>query len=73
MSGKAIARGAAGVLLAAWMTSATEAASAPAAKPWSVRMADSEMKRTPDPLMLDAVDTPRWEYTPGLVLKAVVA
>jgi len=47
---------------------------APAAEPpWSVRMADSVMKRTPDPLMLDAVDKPRWEYTPGLVLKGVLA
>ena len=39
--------------------------------PWSVRMAESEMKRTPDPLMLDANPNPRWEYTPGLVLKAM--
>ncbi|HEX7809928.1 MAG TPA: pectinesterase family protein, partial [Thermoanaerobaculia bacterium] len=38
---------------------------------WSARMADSVMKRTPDPLMLDARETPRWEYTPGLVLKAM--
>jgi len=41
--------------------------------PWSVRMADSVMRRTPDPLRLDATEAPRWEYTPGLVLKAVVA
>jgi len=44
---------------------------AAAAPPWSVRMADSVMKRTPDPLLLDATDKPRWEYTQGLVLKAV--
>jgi unsaturated rhamnogalacturonyl hydrolase len=43
-----------------------------AAKPWSARMADSVMARTPDSMMLDAVDAPRWEYTPGLVLKAVL-
>lgn len=43
---------------------------APAA-PWSTRMADSVMKRTPDPLWLDATDAPRWEYTPGLVLKGI--
>jgi unsaturated rhamnogalacturonyl hydrolase len=51
------------------------AAAAPAGaaeKPWSSRMADSVMKRTPDPMMLDAIDKPRWEYTPGLVLKAVL-
>lgn len=42
-------------------------------KPWSARMADSVMKRTPDPMMLDATEAPRWEYTPGLVLKAVLA
>ena len=41
-------------------------------KPWSVRMADSVMVRTPDPMLLDAIDAPRWEYTPGLVLKAVL-
>jgi unsaturated rhamnogalacturonyl hydrolase len=46
---------------------------APAAeKPWSVRMADSEMARTPDPLLLDVVDRPRWEYTQGLVLKSIL-
>jgi unsaturated rhamnogalacturonyl hydrolase len=40
--------------------------------PWSVRMADSVMKRTPDPVWLDAREKPRWEYTPGLVLKSVM-
>jgi unsaturated rhamnogalacturonyl hydrolase len=39
---------------------------------WSARMADSVMKRTPDPLWLDAIDRPRWEYTPGLVLKSIL-
>jgi len=39
---------------------------------WSVRMADSVMKRTPDPIWLDAREKPRWEYTPGLVLKSVM-
>ena len=41
-------------------------------KTWSVRMADSVMKRTPDPIWLDAREKPRWEYTPGLVLKSVM-
>jgi unsaturated rhamnogalacturonyl hydrolase len=39
---------------------------------WSTRMADTIMKRTPDPVWLDAREKPRWEYTPGLVLKAVM-
>jgi unsaturated rhamnogalacturonyl hydrolase len=52
---------------------ALAAAPAPAPpKPWSVRMADSEMARTPDPLLLDTADKPRWEYTQGLLLKAVL-
>ena len=38
---------------------------------WSARMADAVMTRTPDPLWLDAREAPRWEYTPGLVLKAM--
>jgi rhamnogalacturonyl hydrolase YesR/beta-xylosidase/lysophospholipase L1-like esterase len=39
---------------------------------WSARMADSVMKRTPDPRMVDARENqPRWEYTPGLVHKAI--
>lgn len=38
---------------------------------WSIRMADSVMKRTPDPMLLDATEAPRWEYTPGLILKAI--
>jgi unsaturated rhamnogalacturonyl hydrolase len=44
---------------------------APVPPAWSVRMADSVMKRTPDPMMLDATEAPRWEYTAGLILKAV--
>jgi len=40
-------------------------------RPWSVRMADAEMTRAPDPLLLDVVDKPKWEYTQGLVLKSI--
>jgi len=40
--------------------------------PWSVRMADSEMKRNPEPWMIDFRNTPKWEYTQGLVLKAIL-
>ncbi len=39
--------------------------------PWSVRMAESVMRRTPDPLMLDVTDKPKWDYTQGLVLLAI--
>lgn len=41
-------------------------------QPWSVRMADSVMKRNPEPWMIDFQETPRWEYTQGLVLKAIL-
>lgn len=40
--------------------------------PWSVRMADSEMNRNPEPWMIDFRETPKWEYTQGLVLKAIL-
>jgi len=36
-------------------------------------MADSVMKRDPDPLTLDTTTGPRWEYTQGLVMKAILA
>lgn len=36
--------------------------------PIYVQMADSEMKRTPDPRLLDFRDKPKWEYTNGLIL-----
>jgi rhamnogalacturonyl hydrolase YesR/beta-xylosidase/lysophospholipase L1-like esterase len=40
--------------------------------PWSVRMADSVIARTPNPLLLDIPgDTPKWDYTQGLVLLAI--
>jgi hypothetical protein len=50
-------------------------AGAPAARenPWSARMADSVMARHPDPLTLDTDGPPRWNYTQGLVLKAILA
>ena len=35
---------------------------------WSTRMADAVMKRNPD---ASTVDGNRWEYTPGLVMKAM--
>src|SRR5215510_11808266 len=38
---------------------------------WAERMALSEIRRTPDPRLLDFVTQPRWEYTNGLVLLAI--
>lgn len=38
--------------------------------PLYVRMADSEMKRNPDPRLLDFRTEPKWEYTNGLVCSA---
>lgn len=37
-------------------------------EPIYVQMADSEMKRNPDPRLLDFRDKPKWEYTNGLIL-----
>jgi len=36
-------------------------------KPWSIRMADSDIKRNPEGWMLDFSKTPRWNYCNGLV------
>jgi len=38
--------------------------------PLYVQMADSEMKRTPDPRLLDFRDQPKWEYSNGLICSA---
>src|SRR5690606_3878416 len=35
-------------------------------------MADSEIKRTPDPQYLDFRDKPKWEYTNGLICSAMM-
>ena len=40
--------------------------------PWSERMAESVMKRNPEPWMIDFRKTPKWEYTQGLALKAIM-
>ena len=39
-------------------------------KPLYVWMADSEMKRNPDPRLLDFRPKPKWEYTNGLICTA---
>jgi unsaturated rhamnogalacturonyl hydrolase len=45
---------------------------APAAEHWSVKMAESVIKRCPEPWNLEPGKQPRWEYTYGLVLKAIL-
>lgn len=37
---------------------------------WSKRMADSDQKRIPNPVLLDGVKAPTWTYTSGLVTLA---
>lgn len=39
---------------------------------WSERMARSEMKRFPEPWMIEKAKKPRWGYTHGLVVKAML-
>ncbi|MDP4226640.1 MAG: glycoside hydrolase family 88 protein [Bacteroidota bacterium] len=44
----------------------------PQGKPWSVRMANSEMKRFPQSWMLDNSAKPKWGYCQGLVCRAMM-
>jgi unsaturated rhamnogalacturonyl hydrolase len=47
-------------------------ASPPVPSPaWSECIADAQIRRKPDPLLLDS-DKPKWDYTQGLVLKAIL-
>jgi len=39
---------------------------------WSERMAKSEIKRFPEPWMIENAKKPRWGYTHGLVVKAML-
>lgn len=41
-----------------------------AAEPYYIRMADSEMKRNPDPRLIDFREKPKWGYTNGLICTA---
>jgi unsaturated rhamnogalacturonyl hydrolase len=41
-------------------------------KPIYAWMADSEMKRNPDPRLLDFREAPKWEYTNGLICSAFI-
>ncbi|MEQ8580825.1 MAG: glycoside hydrolase family 88 protein [Marinoscillum sp.] len=55
------------ILLACCNTPKETAQEKQAEVPLYVQMADSEMKRTPDPRLLDFREKPKWEYTNGLV------
>jgi unsaturated rhamnogalacturonyl hydrolase len=44
----------------------------PETLPWSVRMTETVLRRSPDPADLESPKKPYWEYTYGLVLKAVL-
>lgn len=44
----------------------------PKTEKWSERMARSEMKRFPEPWMIEKARTPRWGYTHGLVVKSML-
>ncbi|GAE84618.1 rhamnogalacturonides degradation protein RhiN [Bacteroides reticulotermitis JCM 10512] len=39
---------------------------------WSVRLAKSEIKRFPEPWMIEKATKPRWGYTHGLVVKSML-
>ena len=39
---------------------------------WSERMARSEMKRFPEPWMIEKAKKPYWGYTHGLVVKSML-
>ena len=40
--------------------------------PYFVQMANSDIKRNPDPRLLDFRDKPKWEYTNGLICTAML-
>ena len=41
-------------------------------KPWSVKLAESEIKRFPEAWMIEKAKSPRWGYTHGCVAKAML-
>lgn len=57
-------------LLAILCISCTE--KSPEEQPWSVKMAQSEMKRFPELWMIEKAKSPRWSYTFGLVAKSML-
>lgn len=58
-------------IFTSWLSCAQSLSVKTSGMPWSVRMADSEMTRTPDASLLDFVSSPRWSYTNGLVCSAL--
>ena len=44
----------------------------PKTEKWSERIARSEMKRFPEPWMIEKASKPRWGYTHGLVVKSML-
>ncbi|MBA9076352.1 glycoside hydrolase family 88/105 protein [Rufibacter quisquiliarum] len=52
-------------------TGSTQVPTSPAGKPYSVWMADSEMKRSPEGWMIDFRPEPKWDYTQGLFASAL--
>ena len=61
-----------GVVLLLIYCSKNESMPSNSNQPWSIRMTDSEMKRNPKPWMIDDRGTPKWEYTQGLELMAIL-
>jgi unsaturated rhamnogalacturonyl hydrolase len=61
-----------GIFLVALPGSGIRPVSSETVQTWSVRMAESVMKRLPEPGKADGQYAPYWEYTQGLVMKAVL-
>jgi unsaturated rhamnogalacturonyl hydrolase len=59
------------VLAGIYVQACAQSPSTESKDPWWKKMADSDMKRNPDPTMLDFAKSPRWNYTNGLVCLAV--
>ncbi len=59
-------------LLPAFALAASPVGSQSSQPPWSVRMADAELARHPDPMLQDSA-APKWDYTQGLIFSAMLA
>ncbi len=60
------------LLITGGLTTACQQPVKPVEEPWSIRIARSEMKRFPEPWMIEKAKSPRWGYTHGLVVKAML-
>ncbi|MDM7924874.1 MAG: glycoside hydrolase family 88 protein [bacterium] len=72
MNTAGLALAAAAVACAAVLAACRASKPVPDTLPWSVRMTESVLRRSPDPANLESPKKPYWEYTYGLVLKAVL-